>query len=247
MIRRALYVVAACALLAGCAPRQPAAPAAPDVVLFSGTLQELAPHHDGDHFVYRTTSTGQPDRLSVEHLTVLDQPGEFAVNMTEDGVALGKIHLRDDGSSVTLISEGMLREGVLMLYEVPLPSLSVPLHSGESKATSPVTLSHLSDGKLLGYGQAEQTVTARRVTASAGGDEFEIHIERTIELPKGSMHLSVTTWITPGVGETRSQGNVDGGVTFRRELICATVGGKRVGDCAGIMQKGQKGQDGTEQ
>ena len=233
-MRRRLSAAALCLVMSGCTAQQVAAPPTVDEVLFTGTLQELAPHHSGDHFVYRATGVDGGDRLQVEHLSALDTAGEFLVNMSEDGIAIGGTHVRDDGAAVSVVSEAAPQQDAMLVYAEPLPSFVVPLPSRLPRATSSVTLLRVSDGTVLARGRAEQTMTARRVSPDASGATFELHTERSVVLPNQVMHLSATTWIAPGIGEVRSEGRTNGGPLLRRTLLCAVIGGQRVGDCAAL-------------
>jgi hypothetical protein len=95
----------------------------------------------------------------------------------------------------------------------------------------------LSDGAVLATGRVEQTVTAHRGSSEAGATVLEIETKRTVTLPDRAMRLEATTWIQPGIGEVRSEGRTDGGPVTRRELICAIISGKQVGDCARLTRK----------
>ncbi|HVN83410.1 MAG TPA: hypothetical protein VMW17_01055 [Candidatus Binatia bacterium] len=216
-----------CVMLAGCALLR--APAAKEEVLFGGTLQELVPHHHGDHFVYRVAGKHGNNPLQVEHLSQLDAAGEFILDLTVDGVPAGRQHLRDDGTSVLLISEGWMQQGVIVSYDPPLPGLAVPLTTATRRATAAVTMQDGRNGKVVARGRVEQTSTASR---PAGDDTgvFAVRTVRAIQLTNSATRLAATTWIKPGIGEVRSDGVVDGGPRIRRELLCAIVDGTRMGD-----------------
>ncbi|HUI26095.1 MAG TPA: hypothetical protein VL403_08415 [Candidatus Kryptonia bacterium] len=227
MRRYVASVVAASIAIAACSARRPATE--PEEILFNGTLQELAPHHNGDHFIYRVTATGRDDSLQVEHLTALDAPGEFVVDMSENGTAIGRQHVRDDGAALLLMSEGLLAQDLIITYEQPLPSLAVPLATTPRRARSAVTFLR-GDGKVVAHGSVEQTVTAHRSTTGGAGAVFEVRTERTVVLLNRTMRLAVTTWLAPGMGEVRSEGSADGEPPVHRELLCAIIEGNRVGD-----------------
>jgi hypothetical protein len=230
---RVMFLALLAVLLVECAPHRTLEPDQSEV-LFSGSLQELAPHHPGDHWVYRATGGGQDERLQVEHLSALPSPGEFTLDLREDGQAIGKAHLRETSNAMLLVSEGLLQQDLMLVYAEPLPTLCVPLRSRQPTVRSPVTLLRLSDGEVLAQGRAELTVTARR-SDSANGERLEIRTERRVVMPGQAMHLDVTTWVTPGIGETRSRGFVDGGPSIERELVCSIIDGKRVGDCTALL------------
>lgn len=218
-----------CITLAACSAQQSAAPPAPDEVLFTGTLQELTPHHSGDHFIYRATTNDRASSLQVEHISALDAPGEFTVSTTEDGSAISKLHMRIVDSEALLLSEGLERDGMVLVYEPPLHSFTVPLTTSTQHTTSPVTLMRVSDGKVVAHGEIEQTVAARRAAADADG-AFVIYTDRMLQLPNRAWHLSAKTWIKPGIGEVRSEGAINGADVIRRSLLCAIVAGQRVGE-----------------
>jgi hypothetical protein len=219
-----------CLLVAACATKQPAMPPVSEEVLFTGALADLAPLQNGNHFVYRATLKGGGTPLQVEHVSALETPGEFVVSTSEDGAAMGKIHLRVDGPRALMLSEGLAQDDLIVVYEQPLPSFAVPLTTTSLHSSSAVTLLRASTGTVTAHGHVEQTVTAHRAGPNAVGAAFTIYSERILQLPNRVMRLSATTWITPGIGEVRSEGSVDGTEMMRRELLCAIVAGKRVGD-----------------
>ena len=54
-------------------------------------------------------------------------------------------------------------------------------------------------------------------------------------LPSGTMRSVSEMWIEPGVGEVRSETTIAGAPPQHRELVCAVIAGKRVGECPTAM------------
>jgi len=96
-------------MLMGCAARQRGAPPATNEVLFSGALQEIAPHHDGDTFVFRMTGAGVLDGVYVERVSAPETEADFVSTMTKDGKPFVKTHLHDDGTGIFIVSEDLDR------------------------------------------------------------------------------------------------------------------------------------------
>lgn len=221
-------------LLAGCAASK--GKGAPLAV----SIQELAPHHDRDHFVYLVERPGpdgfRPSSLQVEHVTRLEHPEDFEVALSEDGMPTGRVHMRDDGQTLWLLSEDDFARGVRMSYEPPLAYFRVPLFPGESLSEGEVRIRRLADGQAVGTMRI-----VHRVKASAAGPGqwlsgaytggVHLRMERSLSGTDGNIDLASTTVLVPGIGDVRSEGSLGGEVALRRTLACALVGNRSIGDC----------------
>jgi hypothetical protein len=224
---------------AGCTPvlHRPAQPLAT-------SLQELAPHADGDHFVYvwkQVLDDGAVRAgIHVEHLTALDN-GDFEVTLSEDGAVIGYTRFRDDGHALLLLSETLGRN-VRLSYDPPLPQLDTPLYAGETRSTATVTVNNLKDDKLLDTLQVTQVVETRAATSvhTSLGDYphgVQVRTVRTLQFPDGPVELSSTAVLVPGIGEIRSEGAATGAAPLVRELACATIDGRHLGDCHTLRER----------
>ena len=110
-----------CALLglSACVLTQPAVPKP-----LATSLQKLVPHADGDHLVYlwrRAAEGGGVDAgIQVERVTAASPAGEFEITTSEDGMAIGRTRLRDDGHALLLLGEDF-GPGERVRYDPPLP------------------------------------------------------------------------------------------------------------------------------
>jgi len=211
------------------------------------SLQELVPHGDRDHFVYlwRRTLDGKnvAAGIHVEHLTALGD-GDFEVTLSEDGGAIGHSRFRDDGTSLLLLSED-LGPQLRLSYDPPLPQLAVPLYRGQQRSTAVATVSRSSDQQsveTLPVTQVTEATVAPPVHAAIGeyAQAIEIHSVRTLEFPHGPFELDTTAVLVPGIGEIRSRGKATGAAVLYRELACATIGGKRIGNCRDLRERIQE-------
>jgi len=234
-----LAVVLALLLNACSAIKQPSKPLAL-------SLQEIAPHGDRDHFVFlveHPTDKGfQPAGLQVEHVSKLEQPGEFEVTLSEDGMATGRVQIRDDGKTLWLISEDDYSRGMRMIYDPPLPYLNSPLMPGEQRAQSTAIMRQLGNGQAAGKMQVEQVIEASAAPpgqwlAGVHNGGVQLHTTRKLQSAEGTIEMNTTMVLVPGIGEIRSEGGVSGAPTMRRELACAIVGNRSIGDCSRLFQK----------
>lgn len=208
------------------------------------SLQELAPHADGNHFVYvwQQLLDGGVVRagIQVEHLTSLDN-GEFDVTLSEDGAAIGHSRFRDDGRTLVLVSE-TLGPGLRLSYDPPLPQLDMPLYPGETHATATVTVSALDGDKQLETLQVTQVVQASRappVHLPLGDYTHGVQMRtvRTLQFAEGPVELTSTALLVPDIGEIRSEGATTGAAPLVRELACATIGGRHIGNCRTLRER----------
>lgn len=203
----------------------------------AGTLQELLPHADRDHFVYiAQRPSGGATTLQVEHITALDERGTFEVTMSENGTETGRLRARDDGNRILLLEEDDLVRDLRLSYDPPLPYLEAPLFTGESRTTSTARVSRLSDGQVAG----SVRVTQQMSVGAAGGirtvlgtypQPIVVRIARTLQGPDGDIEVDTTMFLVPGIGEVRSVGGPAGAPALQRELACALIGSRAIGDC----------------
>ncbi len=57
---------------------------------------------------------------------------------------------------------------------------------------------------------------------------------RSLQFPEGTVELNTTLLLVPGIGEVSSDGSASGAPAVHRTLACATIGGRRVGDCRNL-------------
>jgi len=225
-----------------CAACTPAAHRPPQPLATS--LQELAPHADGDHFVYvwsQALGSGSVRAgIQVEHLTSLEN-GEFDVTLSEDGVVIGHTRFRDDGQALLLLSESLGRS-LRLSYDPPLPQLQTPVYAGEFRSAATASVLTVAEGKQLDTLAVTQLVeaTAAPPVRSRLGDYahgVQVRTVRTLQFADGPVELSSTAVLVPGIGEIRSEGAATGAAPLVRELACATIGGRAVGDCQTLRQR----------
>src|SRR5215470_6441597 len=146
---RATLLVVCAATLCACSIGSSNASRAP--VTLASSLQELSPHGDRDHFVFivQSPGAGAAQGIQVEHISALDQPGEFEVTLSADGAATGRVRIRDDGQTLWLLSEDDLQRRIRVTYEPPLPYLSEPIVAGERRATATGEITRLGEGGAI--------------------------------------------------------------------------------------------------
>ncbi len=230
----------ALSLAAGCAPEKPVAakhsvPHPTSGVLFEGTVQDLLPHHAGDEFVYRTTGPSGGEQLLTSHVASTAKPDEFVVTVSKGDQVLSQMHLHDDGHRLATLAELAPARNVILVYGDPLPIATLPLVAEEQRFESSVKLLRRSDGQLFSEGKVEQTMSARLASEPEAKGQVVIRYERAMTLPSGTMRSVSEMWIEPGVGEVRSETTMAGAPTQHRELVCAVIAGKRVGECPTAM------------
>lgn len=231
-----VFVTLLCTACASTVPRPPQP--------LATSLQELAPHADGDHFVYVWSQAlgGGSVRagVQVEHLTARDN-GEFDVTLSEDGAVVGHTRFRDDGHTLLLLSESLGRS-MRVSYDPPLAQLETPVYAAEFRSAATATISTVAESKQLDTVPVTQLVetTAAPAVRSRLGDYtqgVQVRTVRTLQLPDGPIELSSTAVLVPGIGEIRSEGAATGAAPLVRELACATIGGRAIGDCRTLRQR----------
>jgi hypothetical protein len=58
-----------------------------------------------------------------------------------------------------------------------------------------------------------------------------IQTVRTLRFPDQSSEMQAETVLVPGIGEISSTGSVSDSQVLHRELACAIIGGRALGDC----------------
>jgi hypothetical protein len=206
------------------------------------SLQELVPHGDRDHFVYiwQRTANRKPidDGIQVEHVSARGKD-EFEIVLSENGVGTGRVRIRADDRALLILGEDDLSRGIRLTYDPPLPYLEMPLVAGEHRATASAAVTDLTDGQALGTLQVTeviQTQAAPPLLTPLGRCEHPVLVRavRTLQGLQGQMELYTVTILAPGLGEVRSEGIASGAPAVYRELACATVGGRRIGDCGNL-------------
>lgn len=231
-----------CCALAGCGlVRRPPATRSP----LATTLQTFAPHADRDHFVYvweRFINGRRIGRgIQVEHVTALPAAGEFEVALSENGILSGRLRVRDDQHALLLLDEEDVGAGLRVTYDPPLPQLAVPLHAGEQRANATATLTLLSDGEAITAAPVTQVVRASaapdvRWFGGPARRAIMVRTTRTLQLPEGPRELSSDMLLVEGIGEVRSQGTASDMPVLRRQLACAFIGGRPLGDCSKLNE-----------
>ncbi len=225
------------ASLSGCALFGPPRPLADSV-------QELVPHSDGDHFVFIWQRTANGKALSngiqVEHVTAVEG-GDFEITLSENAIGVGRVRIRDVGKGIVLLSEDDLTRGIRLQYDPPLPYLDGPVVTGEQHATSEAKVTALSDGSPVGALRVAQVIQVRPagvVRSRLGAFDRVVAVDtaRTLEGPAGDVKMRTAMLVAPGLGEIRSEGSVADEPLLHRELACALVSGRPIGDCHRLNQ-----------
>lgn len=251
MANRALSILAATIFLGAQACSLPLT--TPTGSVLAESLTHLQPIHDRDHFVYlwqriidgRRAGEG----IHVEHVTAGERPGEFEIAVTEDGRASEQLKLSASPDSIELIEEEDLGQGFRLTYSPPLTQLRAPVVFGEQTSASTATVTQTSDNKVVNSIEVTQVVSVspvRTVESSLGTFHPAVAITavRTLRTPAGAIELKSALVIAPGIGEIRSEGTAHVAlqdlaenhptpppVIVRRELACAIIGGRAIGDC----------------
>ncbi len=226
-------------LSAGCGPVQ-------TKPLFARSLAELVPHNHRDHFVFVVERPGpegfRATGLQVEHITKLPEANEYEVSLAEDGMATGRVILRDDGSTLWILLEEDFTRGLRLSYDPPIPYVSVPLYPGETTVTSSADLRQLGTNQAAGRLLVTQKTRARHEPpgqwlAGTYATAIRLEVQRSYDGPDGPAQLTSTTVLVPGIGEVRSEGAASGSPVMRRQLACAIVANRRIGNCEVLFRR----------
>ena len=213
------------------------------------SLDTLVPHGDRDHFVFKwerlIDGVAVASGLQVEHVGALAAAGEFEVTLSEDGLASGRVRIRSDGKSMVVVSEDDLTRGVRITYKPPLPYVDVPLNSGQRQATVDANVTGIDDDQALGVlkvTQHQEFAAAAPTQSALGSHPNPISVRTTRRLEGGGETIEITTQLllVPGLGELRSESTAMQAPRLRRELACAIVGGRAIGDCQKLKLRGRE-------
>lgn len=243
-LRQGIIILVAAALLpcTGCSILRGVGAGAP----LADSLDALMPHGDRDHFVYIWQKVADGQRLAegihVEHVTRTAESDEFDMVLSEDGVPAIRLHMRDDGQALALIDEDDLSQQIRMTFSPPLTQYEIPLVGGERIVRSTVSLTSLANEASIASVEVSQVVrmaSARNVRSAIGSYDKGVGVEvrRTLHWPWGDAAYESTIMLVPGIGEIRSEASSGKGFIVRRELACAMIKGRPVGDCASIEER----------
>ncbi len=117
-----------------------------------------------------------------------------------------------------------------------LPQLEMPLVAGEHRASATAQVTRLADNQHVGSMQVTQVTRAGAgpaIHSTLGNFENAVSVEtvRSLHTPEGRIELSTVVVLVPGIGEIRSDGAASGATAVHRELACATIGGRSLGNC----------------
>jgi len=217
--------------------------------------KDVMPLRDRDHYVYIwqriVAGEREAEGLHVEHISALPGSNEYEVSVSEDGTIAGRLRFFHDGEHVALLSEDDVESGIRRTYEPPLVHLSAPLEFGESGMSSTATVTQIDDGTQIARVNISQRLRiseASDVVSALGNFDSGIVVEarRTVHTPNGDIELLSAALLVPGIGEIRSEGTTlssdeirpDGTpeihTIMRRELACALIGTRTLGDCRAI-------------
>ena len=87
--------------------------------------------------------------------------------------------------------------------------------------------------------QIVRLTAARNVKSAVGNFPHGIGVEteRTLHWPWGDAAVRMSSMVVPGLGEIRSEARTSEDFVMRRELACAIIGGRAVGDCKTVDAK----------
>lgn len=224
-------------LTTGCAGLRPGS--AP----LAGSLNELMPHGDRDHFVYIWQRVADGKRLAegvqVEHVQRSPESDEFDVILSEDGIPAGRLRMRDDGQVLALLNEDDLQQQIRLSFTPALTRFEIPIVAGEhqKRATAVVTsLAKEGPATSVDVSQIVRLYPARRITSTLGNYPHGVSVEteRVLHWPWGDSAFTSIAMVVPGLGEIRSEASGGEGFVLRRELACAIISGHAVGDCGAV-------------
>jgi len=188
------------------------------------------PHHDGDELTFRLAGAGPLDGFYIQRVSVAGS-GDITVTLTKDNLAIGHVSLRSDGTTLFVLREEMPGKGVALVYDTPLPYVSVPLRGGVTEVNTSLTVQRASSGETVATGKIEQRVAVTAAPTTPPALRFELRTERRISFGDQSTLGRSVTWLQPGIGAVVSESASDNGAITRQELVCAFIDGKQIGDC----------------
>lgn len=199
--------------------------------LFQGALQGLIPHAPGDRFVYKVTGGATGDRTLTGVISSSDRPDEVFFTILRGDLVVSRSRFRDDGTTLSLLSELGPQQNMAVSYQDPLPMARTPLDAGEHTFSTGVKLLRLPRVEVMAEGQIEQTTLVERGERFEETGEVVVRMKRRMTLPGRVVESRTVTWIVPGQGWVKSKLKIGDGPEELRELVCVMVDGTRIGDC----------------
>ena len=224
----------------------------------AATVSEIQPLHDRDHYVYvwqrLIDGKRSAEGVQVEHVTALPTSGEFEITITEDGTPAGRLRVAIDAQNLSLLEEDDLTQGIRLSYSPPLPQLIAPVLVGEQSGTARASIERIEDGSRMNEVEVSQTTRIRRagkVESEVGtySNGIALRTRRRLQTPAGAIELENALVLVPGIGEIRSEGSTSAtlaaahqaeethSIITRRELACAIIAGKAIGDCRLVPER----------
>ena len=113
---------------------------------------------------------------------------------------------------------------------------------GERRASATAEVTRLADNQHTGSLQVTQVVRASAAAAvhcALGdfSDAVSVQTVRSVHTPEGIVELSSSIVLVPGIGEVVADGQASGSVPMHRELLCAKIGGRSIGDCHNLVAR----------
>jgi len=94
-----------------------------------------------------------------------------------------------------------------------------------------VKLLRLPEATVYAVGEIEQTAVVERGERFEQDGELLVRMKRRMVLPDREVVSRTINWIVPGRGWVKSRLKIGEDPEERRDLLCALVDGKVVGDC----------------
>lgn len=201
--------------------------------LFSGTIEELAPHGVGDELVYQVTDP--LGKVTIETITVIsvDGQGGFVI---DDQVVSGQQLQSRQQQSYTDTGSQLLFGGFMDLFftphtttvcNPPLLRLVTPLVAEQTFSTTvQCDVRFTESGVFIGFVNRTDTFTPKDVvdsiTVAAGTYTNLVHISGSTD-QSGQLETD-EFYIAPGVGAVLQLQSFSGQI-YRHELIDGTIGG----------------------
>ncbi|MBI3785069.1 MAG: hypothetical protein HY270_16895 [Deltaproteobacteria bacterium] len=213
--------------LSGCASLKTASSG--DVV-FNGPIQEIAPFHDGDYFVWQIEGSNLPSGIYVQKISAGTQSGEYVATMSFSGTAVSRTIFRLDDSSVNKLREDAPTIHGAFVYDTPVPFLWTPLRSSPRRFATGMNVEGMGGPGSVSKGELEEVTWALAVPGS-NPEQYEIHRARTIRVGDKQSYSERVTKLQRGIGAIASEETVEGKPSGHTQQICAMVAGKQFGTC----------------
>jgi hypothetical protein len=207
------------------------------------SLNELMPHGDRDHFVYIWQKVSHGERLAegiqVEHVEASRESDVFEVILSEDGVPSARLRLRDDGQQIALLNEDDLEQQIRLSFKPGLTQFEIPIVASEREMRTTALVSSLTQDSQITSVDVSQVIrlrSARGIKSTVGDYPKGVGVEtqRILHWPWGDAAYATSAMVVPGLGEIRSEASTEDGVVMRRELACAIIAGRSIGDCSSV-------------